>query len=262
MVIISTIFLNLFGRENWMYLTVFLALFPLVASYLFFTSPMPDMDLTHDSHSEGAKKRNFGLILCVACIFLGSCAENTMSNWISSYMENALGISKALGDIFGMALFAILLGATRTWYASYGKHISTVLLIGMVGATICYFVVGLSGNVIFAFLACVLTGCFTSMLWPGTLIMMEEKIPNTGVAAYARMAVGGDFGASVAPQLLGVIVDNVAASSWAENLSVTLSLTTEQIGMKVGMLTAAIFPLIGTFLLLYIKRYFSKEKQL
>lgn len=259
-VVISTIFLNAFGRENWMYLTVFLALFPLIASYLFATSPMPEMNLSHGQNSKGPKKHNFGLVLCVACIFLGSCAENTMSNWISSYMENALHISKTLGDIMGMALFAILLGLTRTWYAKYGKNISNFLLGSMFGAMICYLVVGLSGNIVFSFIACVLTGVCTSMLWPGTLILMEEKIPNLGVAAYALMAAGGDFGASVAPQLLGVIVDKVSVSDWASQLSATLSLSTEQIGMKTGMLIAAIFPLLGTFLLIFIKKYFKKAR--
>lgn len=258
-VVISTIFLNIFGRENWMYLTVFLALFPLAASYLFFTSPMPEMSLSHeDAHTE-KNKRNFGLILCVGCIFLGSAAENTMSNWISGYMENALHISKTLGDIFGMAMFAILLGAVRTWYAKYGRNISTFLLISMAGAVACYLITGLSNSLVFSFLACVLTGCFTSMLWPGTLILMEEKIPNPGVAAYALMAAGGDFGASVAPQLMGVIVDNVSASSWAASLA-TETVTPDQIGLKVGMLIASVFPILGVILLLYIKHYFSKNK--
>jgi MFS family permease len=107
-------------------------------------------------------------------------------------------------------------------------------------------------------IACVLTGFVTSMLWPGTLIMMEEKIPNPGVTAYALMAAGGDFGASVAPQMLGIITDNVAASNWAAELSVNLSLTPDEIGMKVGMIAAAVFPLIGIGVVLYIKRYFAK----
>jgi len=259
-VIISTVFLNLFGRENWMYLTIFLALFPLVGSYLFATSPMPKMDLTQSpSSSEATKKRAFGMALCVGCIFLGSAAENTMSNWISSYMENALHISKTLGDIFGMALFAVLLGSTRTWYAKHGRNITNFLLISMIGAAVCYLFIGLSNHTILGFLACVLTGCFTSMLWPGTLILMEEKIPAPGVAAYALMAAGGDFGASVAPQLLGVIVDHVSVTSWAAELGTTLSLSSEQIGMKTGMLIAALFPILGTLLLLYIKRYFAKK---
>lgn len=258
-VVISTLFLNIFGRHNWMYLTIFLALFPLVASYLFATSPMPEMNLTHGESSVQKGNRYMGLLLCIGCIFLGSAAENTMSNWISGYMENALHVPKSLGDIFGMALFAILLGTGRTLYARYGRNISNVLLGGMAGAAVCYLVAGLSGNVILSFLACVLTGCFTSMLWPGTLILMEEKIPNPGVAAYAMMAAGGDFGASIAPQLLGVIVDHVSAGSWAAQFSNSLSLSTEQIGMKVGMLTAALFPFLGIFLLLFMKKYFVKS---
>lgn len=253
-VVISTIFLNIFGRENWMYLTMFLALLPLLGSYLFFTSPMPKMNISQNTDSQDMRKRNFGLILCVACIFLGSAAENTMSNWISSYMENALHISKTLGDIFGMALFAILLGSARTFHAKYGHNISKVLFGSMLGATICYIIVGLSGNIFISFVACVLTGCFTSMLWPGSLILMEEKLPNPGVAAYALMAAGGDFGASVAPQLMGIIVDKVAVSNWAANLSTSLSLSTEQIGMKTGMLIAALFPFMGIFLLIYTIR--------
>ena len=257
-VIISTIFLNLFGRENWMYLTIFFAILPLFGSYLFFTSPMPKMNLTQNTDSSQMKQRNFGLILCMGCIFLGSAAENTMANWISSYMENALHISKTLGDIFGMALFAILLGSARTFHAKYGHNIFKVLVGSMIGATACYIIVGLSGSIMISFLACVLTGCFASMLWPGTLILMEEKIPNPGVAAYALMAAGGDFGASVAPQLMGIIVDKVAISNWAAELGQTISLSTEQIGMKTGMLMAALFPFVGILLLIYINKYFKK----
>ena len=256
-IVISTVFLNIFGRERWMYLTVFLALFPLVASYLFATSPLPEMNLSHDSKSGNTQKKHLGLALCVACIFLGSCAENTMSSWISGFMENALHIPKTFGDIFGMALFATLLGLTRTWYAKHGRNIINFLLCSMIGAAICYLVIGLSGNMVLSFMGCVLTGCFTSMLWPGTLILMEEKLPNMGVAAYALMAAGGDCGASVAPQLMGIVVDKVSISSWAEKLSMTVALAPEQIGMKTGMLVAAVFPLVGTVLLIYIRKYFT-----
>ena len=89
---------------------------------------------------------------------------------------------------------------------------------------------------------------------------MEEKIPAPGVAAYALMAAGGDFGASVAPQLIGVVVDKVAESEAALSLGTTLSMSVEQISMKAGMLVAAIFPIIGVFLLLFIRRYFNKTK--
>ena len=54
-----------------------------------------------------------------------------------------------------------------------------------------------------SFFSCILTGLFTSMLWPGTLIMMEENIPHVGVSAYALMAAGGDMVAVITVATLG-----------------------------------------------------------
>ena len=92
--------------------------------------------------------------------------------------------------------------------------------------------------------------------------MMEENIPGVGVAAYALMAAGGDLGASIAPQLMGVVIDGVSASAFAQNLSTTLNITTEQIGMKAGMISMSLFPIIGTVLVIYIIRYFKKANKL
>lgn len=261
-VVISTVFLKIFGHENWMYLTIFWALLPVTASVMFAKSVIPDMRISEDSETaKKAVKKTLALGLCAGCIFFGSCAENAMSNWISSYMEKALRIDKTVGDILGMAVFAILLGAVRISYAKYGKHIMRILFVGMTGATACYLVAGLSSNIIFAFIACILTGLFTAMLWPGTLIMMEENLPGAGVAAYALMAASGDLGASIAPQLLGIVVDQVSAGSFAPSLAKNFHLTTEQVGLKAGMLVMAIFPLIGMLFVLSAIRYFRSRKQ-
>jgi hypothetical protein len=98
------------------------------------------------------------------------------------------------------------------------------------------------------------------MLWPGTLIMMEENVQGAGVAAFALMAAGGDLGASVAPQLMGIVVDGVSATDLAAELGVGLGMTAEQIGMKAGMLVTAIFPLIGTVFVILAIRHFKKKK--
>ncbi len=258
-VIVSTVFLRIFGTQNWMYLTLLLAALPVICFVLFCTSPMPQMNLTQEA-GKNTGTRTKGMFLCVLCIFLGSASENTMTNWISGYLENALHLPKAVGDVLGLALFAVLLGMGRTLYAKYGKNIAKVLLGGMIGALLCYLVAGLSPSTVVSLIACVLTGLCTSMLWPGTLILMEEKYPNPGVAAYALMAAGGDFGGSVAPQALGIVVDTVSASEVAGNLSEKLSLTTEQIGMKAGMLSAAVFPFLGILLLVYMNRYYRKKQ--
>lgn len=261
-VVLSTLFLKFFGHANWMILTVFWALVPVVSAVLFMLSPMPDMNAEHGSEgAKGTKRRMAGMALCVACIFFGSCAENAMSSWISSYMENALHIDKAVGDILGVAMFAVLLGFVRIGYARFGKHITRILLIGMIGAAACYLTAGLSNSPMLAFAACVFTGMFTSMLWPGTLIMMEEKIPGVGVAAYALMAAGGDLGASVAPQFLGIVVDKVSASAAAAEMSVALNMTADQIGLKAGMLACSLFPIIGAAVVIAVMVYFRKASQ-
>lgn len=240
-VVISSIYIKFIGSEYWMYLTMFFAALPIIASVLFMVSPMPNMSSSEATvKTEKTSKRTLGIILCVGCIFFGSCAENAMSNWISSYMEAQLHIDKAVGDILGMAMFAILLGITRVCYSKWGKNICKMLLVGMIGAAVCYLVAGFSTHTLPAFIACILTGIFTSMLWPGTLIMMEEKIPGVGVATYALMASGGDLGASVAPQLLGIIADNS--------------------NLQTGMLVCSVFPIMGAVLMIVIIRFFKSNK--
>ncbi len=258
MVALGTVGLKLLGRENWMYLVLFFAALPLIPSILFAASPVPDMSPQAQLPGTG-KRRALGIVLCMGCIFFGSCSENTMSNWLSGFMEQALHIDKTMGDIFGVAMFAVLLGLVRIWYARTGKNIFPVLLIGMAGAFGCYLVAGLSDNVVFAFAACILTGLFTSMLWPGVLIAMEENIPGAGVTAYALMAAAGDSGAAVAPQLMGIVVDRVTVSAFAADLGARVQLSPEQIGMKAGMLVSALFPLLGTVLVILTIRHFRKK---
>ncbi len=261
MTVLGSLGLKLVGPQNWMYLILFFAALPLIPAVLFMTSPIPDMNSkTTVSNAAGSRNRTVSIALCMGCIFLGSCSENTMCNWIPSFMEMALHIDKTLGDILGLAMFAVLLGLVRIGYAKFGKNIFPVLLTGMIGAIFCYLTAGLSNSLLPAFLACIFTGLFTSMLWPGVLIAMEENIPNPGVTAFALMASAGDLGASVAPQLMGIVVDKVSASGLAARLGTQLSLSPEQVGMKAGMVVSALFPILGTVLVIFTIRHFKKAK--
>ena len=260
-VLFSTLFLKLFDVRNWSYLILVLAALPIISAVLFTISPMPD--ISDKDSVEGAKmggRRTLGLALCVGCIFFGSCAETVMSTWISGYVEGALGVDKLVGDVLGVCMFAVLLGLTRIWYAKYGKNIFKMLLIGMIGCSVCYTLVGVVSNMIIAFIACILVGLFSAMLWPGTLIMMEENLPGVGVGAFALMASGGDFGAALAPQLMGVVIDEISATDIAAEIGTRLGLAPDQVGMKAGMLITAIFPIIGTALVIITMRYFKKAK--
>lgn len=255
---VSALFLRFAGDSNWMYLTFFWAALPVIASVLMMRTPLPEMNTAQPAAAtDRSKKRIKGLLLCFACIFLGSCTENTMSNWISAYAEKALGIPKIWGDLTGMLLFAALLALTRSAYAKFGKNIRKVMMISMACAAVCYLAAAFSPSAAGSLIACVAVGICASMLWPGTLILMEENIPSAGVAAYALMAAGGDLGASFAPQSFGIIVDQVTVSPWAQELSATLALTPEQLGFRVGLLIVAIFPILGLLVLAHIKKVFK-----
>ncbi len=261
MVLISTAFLGIFGKDSWVYLVTVLAALPLIAAVLFALSPMPDMSASvSEGGTRASKKQAIGLLLSVLCIFFGSCAENAMSNWISGYMESALGVDKSFGDVFGVAMFAVLLGVARITYSRIGRRIEGVLLVGMIGAAVCYLTAALVPITAVAFAACILTGLFTAMLWPGSLIFMEENVPGVGVGAFALMAAGGDFGASLAPQLLGAIADAVSASGFGASLASQLGIGAEQLGLKAGMLVCAVFPALGIITVIVTVRYFRKAR--
>jgi hypothetical protein len=86
------------------------------------------------------------------------------------------------------------------------------------------------------------------MMWPGTLITSSDRFPNGGVLIYALMAAGGDFGASVGPQLIGIVTDSVSANSFFASFASKLAITPEVLGMKIGLLTGALFPICSIFI--------------
>lgn len=258
-VIISTLYLKIFGTGNWMYLAFLWSLVPLSAFFIYQKAELPEMNNTHKK-SNNSKLLSKGMILCVVCIFLGGASECTMAQWSSGFLERAIGVNKIFGDVFGVAFFAILLGIARTFYSKYGKNIINFMLMGMIGATFCYIIAGVVLNPVICIIACALTGLFTAMLWPGTLIYLEENFTNVSVSAYALMAAGGDMGAAIVPQLVGVVSDKFALSEIALKFSGFFNISLEQFGMRCGIITAAIFPFLGTLVILYMKKYFQNNK--
>ena len=244
-IILGTTFLFFTGGVGWQYLTLLFALIPLFACLLFAGAKIPPM-LTPERAAvtlDFFKKK--ALWLCFFCIFLGGATECVMAQWASGYLERALGLPKLWGDIFGVAMFALTLGLGRTLYAKCGKNITRVLLLGSLGAVFCYLLAALSPLPWLGLIACALTGLCASMLWPGSLIVASDKFPQGGVFIFALMAAGGDLGASVGPQAVGIITDAVIASPRAGELASALALTPEQFGMKLGMLLGMLFPLLA-----------------
>ena len=258
-IIISTLYILAIGGENWQWLVLGFTVVPFAGILLFAGAKIPELKTPEKLSGTFEYLKKGTLWLCVASIFLGGAAECSMSQWSSGYLEQALGIPKVWGDIFGVALFAVMLGLGRTLYGKYGKNITKVLIWGAMGAAVCYFVAAVSPFPAIGLLACGLTGFCTSMLWPGSLIVASDKFPSAGVFIYALMAAGGDLGASVVPQLIGIVTDTVMALPYAAHFASVLGITAEQLGMKAGLMFGMIFPLLALPLLAYIRRTFESN---
>ena len=251
-IVVSTLFLVFAGGENWPYLALGFTALPLLSGFLFFGSDIPAMETPKQTSAAFRLLTRKDVLLCVFAIFLGGAAECTMGQWSSGYLEQALKIPKVWGDLLGVALFSVALGLGRSLYASRGKDIGRTLTLGVIGTTICYLIVAVSGIAWIGLIACALTGFCVSMCWPGNLIVASKKFADSGVFIYALMAAGGDLGASVAPQLVGIVTDTVMVLPGAQNIAQTLSMSPEQLGMRIGMLCGMLFPLVGIFVYLRI----------
>ena len=259
--VISTVFLYFCGRENWQVLPVIFVVIPIAAVIFFAKAKLPEMATPEKTSGAVRFLKNGGVWLCVLGIFLGGAAEVTMAQWASSYIEQALSLPKIWGDIFGVAIFAVTLGFGRSLYAKIGKNISRALFWGALGATACYLIAAISPFPIVGLIACALTGFCVSMMWPGSLIVASDRYPQGGVMIFALMAAGGDFGASVGPQLVGVITDAALENQALLSMAEQLSLQPEQLGMKLGMIIGMLFPLIAIVVYAtYLKSYRNKNK--
>ena len=258
-VIFSTLFLLVFGNESWYILTLLFLIFPLLAFSFFSISKLPEMKTPEKASSTLGFLKNRAAWLLVAAIFLGGSAECTMAQWCSGYIEEALGIPKIWGDVFGVALFSVMLGLGRSLYGKYGKRILPVLFVSAVGATVCYLVAALSPYAVLGLLACAMTGLATAMMWPGCLIAATDRFSDGGVLMFALLAAGGDLGASIAPQLVGIVTDAVILNDSFSGLAAGLGLTPDQLGMKAGMLVGMLFPLVASFLFFFMLKNDKKD---
>ncbi len=253
-IFVATAYILLFGAENWQYLTFIMLIIPLISVILFAKAEIPDIKTTGKVSGLKTFMANKTLWLCVFAIFLGGASECTMAQWCSSYLEKALLIPKFYGDIFGVALFSVMLGLGRSLYAKYGKDIGKVLVLGAVGAFLCYLSAAIFNNPVIGLLACAFTGFCVSMMWPGSLLIASDKFASSGVFIYAIMASGGDMGASVGSQFVGVITDIIIENEKFSAVAENLLLTPEQLGMKMGMLIGALFPIIAIFIFLRMRK--------
>lgn len=227
-VIISTLFLHFLGKESWSVLSCLWALLPLFN--VFFFALVPVNHLTEEKDSMGIKElfsSKFFIIFIILMICAGA-SEQAMSQWASFFVESALKIPKALGDIFGICLFSLMMGIARLAYSRFGERLNLkkCLIISGILSIVSYIIVGVSTIPVLSLFGCALCGLSAGILWPGLFSMAAEFFPKGGTLMFAYLALAGDLGCGGGPTLTGFV-----SSAFNDNLNM-------------GLLFAVVFPLV------------------
>ena len=168
--------------------------------------------------------------------------EIAMSQWASYFAEDALKVSKTVGDLMGPCLFAVFMGIGRVGYALFSDKINlkAYLKISSLGCLITYLVTAISPNPYLSLAGCAFTGLFVAIAWPGVLSLASQYNKNGGTGMFALLALAGDVGCTLGPQIvvLGASKINVLSSP-----------------IHSGLLLSALFPMI-----MIISMYFLKAK--
>ena len=237
-ILLSTLFFAIFGIGHWKWLACIWALVPLYNIYNFATCPIERLT----EEGKGMTLRSlFRLPLFWLAILLMVCAgasELAMAQWASAFTEAALGFPKAVGDLIGPCLFAVAMGICRVIYGKYGPKLDLIKF--MIGSGVlclcCYLLASLSSSPVLGLAGCVCCGFSVGIMWPGTISLTSPRIPKGGTALFAMLAMAGDLGGALGPNLVGTV--------------------TQQAGdnLQSGMLAGSVFPLVLVVALVFLAK--------
>ena len=228
-VLLSTVFFQIFDIQSWKIMSCIWAVVPFI-NMIFFTK-VPIASLVN----KGEKGLTIGQlfhrkifwVLMVMMICAGA-SEQAVSQWASTFAETGLGVSKAIGDLAGPMLFALLMGSARAFYGKYGEQIDLEHFMtgSCVLCIIAYLCISLVPSPIVGFIGCALCGLSVGIMWPGVFSKASASIAKGGTAMFALLALAGDVGCLGGPTVVGMV------SSILDN------------NLKIGILAGVIFPVL------------------
>lgn len=228
-VLLSTAFFAVFGIGHWRVLALLWALVP-AANFLLFCR-VPIYSLQEEGQAGLSLPQLFRLKTFWVFLLMMTCAgasEQAVSQWASTFAEQALGISKTLGDLAGPMAFAFLMGTSRLIYGRYGDRLDLdrFMRASCLLCAACYLCISLVPIPAVELIACAVCGFSVGILWPGTFSRAAAGIRGGGTALFALLALGGDLGCSAGPTLVGLACDAFGGS------------------LRAGILCAIVFPLL------------------
>ena len=237
-VLISTVFFTLVGIENWKILALVWAIVPLCNTIFF--AKVPIGSLLEEGESSLPLKEllsNGTFWLMVVLMVCAGASEQAVSQWASAFAEMGLGVSKTIGDLAGPMFFATMMGLSRALYGKMGEklNLQKALLGSGILCIASYLLISFSSLSVIGLIGCGICGFSVGILWPGTFSMSSAQIKRGGTAMFAYLALAGDLGCSLGPTVVGRVYGMAG-----DNL-------------KIGIITAIIFPILFTMFCAIIK---------
>lgn len=239
-VILTTLALRFLPEALWYAVPLAWAALPLLNMAQFATAPLAE-PRAGKALPLKSLLRSGPFLLAMGLMIFSGASEIAMAQWMSMFAEQGIGVSKLVGDLLGPCVFALLMAVVRVMYSKWENRfpLDRFLLWSAVGCMACYVAAALGRNAALALAACALTGVTVSLMWPGILHKSARQFPEGGTGLFGLLALGGDFGCSTGPWLLGLIGDRR--------------------GLRGGLLAGTAFP-AGFLALLLVARRRGKEK--
>ena len=163
------------------------------------------------------------MMLMMVC---AGASEQSVSQWVSAFAEEGLGVSKTIGDLAGPTAFAALMGTSRLIYGKLGHRIDINKFMGF-SCVLCiaaYLCISIVQNPAIELISCAVCGFSVGILWPATFSNASASIKGGGTLLFAMLALAGDLGCSAGPTLAGFV-----SGKFGNNL-------------RAGILAAIVFP--------------------
>lgn len=256
-VILATgVLLYFFGVASWRTVILMWSIFPIVNTLGFLLVKIPAFVPDGSRTTLRSLFRNPIYLLLLASMMLAGATEVTIAQWTSAYVQDGLGYSKVVADLVGFTLFGVGMIIGRVWFGLRGEQagLRRIMIGGAVLSTLTFLIMALSPSAMAALAACITSGLFVSMLWPGTLSLSAHRFPLAGASMFALLAAAGDTGAALMPWTVGWIADQAVGSMAWSAWIFGPDIAPDQLGLRTGLLIAALCPLLMIPVLRFLRK--------
>ncbi len=208
-IVISTLFLKIFGASSWKILAAIWALLPLANCFVFTKVPLAPLVAeggTGMHIGQLFRSRVFWVIMLM--MLCAGASEQAVSQWASTFAEKGLGVSKAVGDLAGPTVFALLMATSRLLYGKFGAKIdlNKAMMASALLCVVSYLLIGLTNSPVLGLVGVGLCGLAVGIFWPGTFSTAAASLCGGGTAMFALMALAGAIAGAFGDNLrLGIL---------------------------------------------------------